>query len=60
MTPLKENPFLGMVRCPVCARLTAAEVDLRGFWPEASQGQKCPLCGASLDVAAVVMIPEAA
>jgi len=58
-TPLM-NHMKGLAHCPICTHTVPCELDLKGKFPRVASGQKCGRCGASLDVAAVVQIPEAA
>ena len=60
MKALIENHIKGLVHCPICTHTVPADIDLRGKSPRVAAGQKCPRCGSSLDVAAVVQVPEAA
>jgi hypothetical protein len=48
--------------CPICTHTVPAEVDLKGKlkFARVSPGQRCPRCGASLDVAVVIEVPQAA
>jgi hypothetical protein len=55
-----ENPLKGQVHCPICTHTVPAELDLKGARPRVDPGQKCPRCSSSLDVAPIVLIPEAA
>jgi len=60
MKTLIANHTKGQAQCPICTHTVPAEIDLKGKFPRVAQGQKCARCGSSLDVAAVVQIPEAA
>jgi hypothetical protein len=60
MKALAENHTKGQVHCPMCTHTVPAEIDLKGKYARVAPGQRCSRCGASLDVAAVVQIPEAA
>ncbi len=60
MKTLMENNPQGLAHCPMCTHTVPAEIDLRGRWARVLAGQKCPRCSASLEVAVVVRIPEAA
>jgi len=60
MKAFAENHKKGQAHCPICTRTVPADIDLRGKYARVEQGQRCPRCGSSLDVAAVVQIPEAA
>lgn len=60
MKALVDNLTLGQVHCPMCTHTVPAELDLSGKRPRIAKGQRCPRCGASLDVAVIVQIPEAA
>jgi hypothetical protein len=50
----------GQAHCPICTHTVPAEIDLTGKAPRVAEGQRCPRCSASLEVAVVVHIPEAA
>ena len=60
MKALVANHIQGQAHCPICTHTVPADIDLRGRYPRVAAGQKCARCGSSLDVAAVVQIPEAA
>jgi uncharacterized protein (UPF0212 family) len=60
MKTLLESHIQGLAHCPICTHTVPAEIDLRGKWARVAAGQKCPRCSASLEVAVVVQIPEAA
>jgi hypothetical protein len=60
MKTLLESHTQGLAHCPICTRTVPAEIDLRGRRARVAAGQKCPRCSASLEVAVVVQIPEAA
>ena len=55
-----ENHTMGQVHCPMCTHTVPADIELKGKRPKVAAGQRCPRCGASLDVAVIVQIPEAA
>jgi hypothetical protein len=60
MKTLVANHTKGLAHCPICTHTVPAELDLKGKYPRVAAGQKCGRCGSSLDVAAVIQIPEAA
>ena len=60
MKTLVANHTQGLAHCPICTHTVPAEIDLKGKYARVAKGQKCPRCGASLEVAVVVQIPEAA
>jgi hypothetical protein len=60
MRVLVEDHTKGLAHCPICTHTVPADIDLRGKYPRVSAGQKCPRCRSSLEVAAVVQIPQAA
>lgn len=62
MKMMIENHTRGQALCPMCTHTVPAEVDLKGRARIArvAPGQRCPRCGASLDVAVVVDVPQAA
>ena len=60
MKPMVQNHTEGQVFCPICTHTVPAELDLKGKNARVVPGQRCPRCKATLDVAAIVRIPEAA
>jgi hypothetical protein len=50
----------GMVHCPICTHTVPAVINIIGKQLRVSPGQRCGRCGASLDVAVVVQVAEAA
>ncbi len=52
--------FKGQVHCPMCTHSVDAEVQEIGKFVRVAPGQKCPRCSATLDVAAVIEVREAA
>jgi len=60
MKNMLTNHTQGLAHCPICTHTVPAEIDLKGKYPRVAKGQKCSRCGSSLEVAAVVQIPEAA
>jgi len=52
--------FSGQVHCPMCTHSVEAEVEENGKFVRVAPGQKCPRCSATLDVAAVIEVREAA
>ena len=60
MKTLQQNRTQGMAHCPMCTHTVPAEVDLKGKYARVADGQKCPRCGSSLEVAVVIHVPEAA
>ena len=60
MKPLVEKGVKGQVHCPICTHTVPAAIDIAGKRVKVSPGQRCPRCSASLDVAVVVQLPEAA
>ena len=55
-----EDHTVGQVHCPICTHTVPAEIDLKGKSPRVAAGQRCPRCGASLNVAVIIQVPEAA
>ena len=55
-----ENHTEGQVHCPICTHTVPAAIDFRGKRARVAQGQRCPRCSSSLDVAVIIQIPEAA
>jgi hypothetical protein len=60
MKALIENQTHGQVHCPICTHTVPADIDFRGKRVRVAQGQRCPRCSSSLDVAVIIQIPEAA
>jgi len=60
MKALVENHTKGQVHCPMCTHTVPAEIDFKGKRPRVAAGQRCSRCGSSLDVAVVILLPEAA
>lgn len=60
MKALVESHTSGQVFCPICTHTVPAELDLRGKRARVAEGQRCPRCQSSLEVAVIVQIPEAA
>jgi hypothetical protein len=62
MKAMIESHTRGQALCPICTHTVPAEVDLKGKlkFARVSPGQRCQRCGASLDVAVVIEIPQAA
>ena len=60
MKVMSVNHTMGQVHCPMCTHTVPADIDIKGKFPRVAAGQRCPRCGASLDVAVVVQVPEAA
>ena len=60
MKPIVEKGVRGMAHCPICTHTVPAELDLRGKRARVAEGQRCPRCQSSLEVAVIVQIPEAA
>lgn len=52
--------FKGQVHCPMCTHSVEAEVVEIGRAVRVVPGKKCPRCAATLDVAAVIEVREAA
>jgi len=50
----------GLAHCPICTHTVPAVIQMIGKRPKVAPGQRCPRCAASLDVAIVVQIAEAA
>ena len=50
----------GQVHCPICTHNVPADVDLSGRRAHVVPGQRCPRCSATLDVAVVLQVAQAA
>ena len=55
-----EKHSEGRVFCPICTHTVPANLNLDGKTPRVIKGQRCPRCRATLDVAVIVQVPEAA
>ena len=60
MRPTDPKGANGLAFCPICTHTVPAVIQVVGKRPRVSSGQKCPRCAASLDVAIVVQMAEAA
>lgn len=60
MKAILEKGVRGQVHCPICTHTVPAVIDIFGKRARVSPGQRCPRCAASLDVAIVVQVAEAA
>ena len=60
MTATMEKRFKGQVHCPICTHTVGADVEQLGRKIRVVPGQKCPRCSATLDVAGVLAVLEAA
>jgi len=60
MKALIEKGVSGQAHCPICTHTVPAVIDIIGKRARVSPGQRCPRCSATLDVAIVVQVPEAA
>ena len=57
---IMRQQFKGQAHCPICTRTVGADVEQIGKVVRVVPGQKCPRCSATLDVAAVLQVLEAA
>ena len=60
MKPIVEKGVSGLAHCPICTHTVPAVIDILGRRAVVAPGQRCPRCAASLDVALVVQIAQAA
>ena len=60
MKRLAESDTAGQVLCPICSYTVPAELDLSGTRARVVPGQRCPRCQATLEVAVIVQVPQAA
>jgi Zn ribbon nucleic-acid-binding protein len=57
---ITRQRFRGQVHCPICSHTVDANVEQVGKSVRVVPGQKCARCSATLDVAAVLQVLEAA
>jgi hypothetical protein len=57
---IMRQRFKGQVHCPICTHTVDADVEQIGKNVRVVPGQKCGRCSATLDVAAVLQVLEAA
>jgi hypothetical protein len=57
---MMEKSLRGHVHCPICTHTVPANVDFSGRKPRVVPGQRCPRCSATLDVAVVLRVAQAA
>ena len=57
---ITKQRFRGQVHCPICTHTVDADVEQIGKNVRVVPGQKCGRCSATLDVAAVLQVLEAA
>lgn len=57
---ITRQQFKGQVHCPICTHTVDADVEQIGKNVRVVPGQKCRRCSATLDVAAVLQVLEAA
>jgi hypothetical protein len=55
-----EKTMPGQVHCPICTHNVGADIDMSARKPRVVPGQKCPRCSATLDVAFVMQVLQAA
>lgn len=55
-----EQKLKGQVYCLICTHTVPADVKVTGNRIKVTQGQRCPRCAATLDVAQVIQLLEAA
>jgi uncharacterized paraquat-inducible protein A len=62
MQTMIQNHTRGQALCPICTHTVPAEIDIKakGKIARVTPGQRCTRCSASLDVAVVIEIPQAA
>ena len=60
MKKVLTKRFKGQVHCPMCTHSVDADVVEIGKFVRVVPGQKCSRCSATLDVAAVIEVREAA
>ena len=64
MKQMVQNRSIGAVHCPICTHTVPAEIQVVGKSAHKSvrvaPGQRCQRCGASLNVAVIIQVPEAA
>jgi hypothetical protein len=57
---LEKKVARGQVHCPMCTHAVSGDVEYTKRWMKVVPGQKCERCGASLDVASVLYLRNAA
>lgn len=57
---IARQHFKGQVHCPICTHTVDANVEQVGKNVRVVPGQRCSRCSATLDVAAVLQVLEAA
>jgi hypothetical protein len=57
---IEKKRFKGQAHCPICTHSVPADVEETGKLVRVVPGQKCPRCEATLDVAGVLQVLEAA
>ena len=60
MKRVETKRFKGQAHCPICTHAVPANVEEIGKVVRVAPGQKCPRCSATLDVAPVLQVLEAA
>jgi hypothetical protein len=60
MKALMEDHTKGQVYCPICTHTVPADIEIRGKSVRVAEGQRCPRCQATLNVAVIVQVPQAA
>ena len=60
MKALMEDRTKGQVYCPICTHTVPADIDINGKAVRVAPGQRCPRCQATLNVAVIVQVPQAA
>jgi hypothetical protein len=56
----RDKYLTGQVHCPICTHTVPANMETAGKRVRVVPGQRCARCSASLDVAVIVQLPEAA
>lgn len=60
MKALMEDRTKGLVHCPICTHTVSADIDIKGKSIRVAPGQRCSRCQATLNVAVIVQVPQAA
>jgi len=60
MKAFMEDRTKGQVHCPICTHTVPADIETKGKFVRVAPGQRCARCQATLNVAVIVQVPQAA